>query len=91
MLLIREVLTAKPGQASKLAKLFKKVFGSDPNPENVFVRPTVCVTGGWGETGLDTDSCQSSEQSPKNAHSPSVRCTLCWAVHRARERTSSPH
>ena len=45
MLIIREVLTAKPGQASKLAKLFKKVFGSDPNPETVFVRPTarVCV------------------------------------------------
>jgi hypothetical protein len=40
MLIIREVLTAKPGQASKLAKLFKKVFGSDPNPENVFVRLT---------------------------------------------------
>ena len=30
MLIIREVFTAKPGQASKLAKLFKKVFGSDP-------------------------------------------------------------
>lgn len=31
MLIIREVFTAKPGQASKLAKLFKKGFGSDPN------------------------------------------------------------
>lgn len=30
MLIIREVLTAKPGQASKLAKLCKKVFGGDP-------------------------------------------------------------
>ena len=29
MLIIREVFTAKPGQASKLAKLFKKVFASD--------------------------------------------------------------
>ena len=29
MLIIREVFTAKPGQASKLAKLFKKAFGSD--------------------------------------------------------------
>jgi hypothetical protein len=27
MIVIREVFTAKPGQASKLAKLFKKVFG----------------------------------------------------------------
>jgi len=45
MLIIREVLTAKPGQASKLAKLFKKVFGSDPNPENIFVRLTACVNG----------------------------------------------
>ena len=31
MLIIREVFTAKPGQASKLAKLFKKAFASDPN------------------------------------------------------------
>jgi hypothetical protein len=31
MLIIREVFTAKPGQASKLAKLFKKAFGSEPN------------------------------------------------------------
>src|SRR3990172_7707341 len=30
MLIVREVVTAKPGQASKLAKLFKKVFVSDP-------------------------------------------------------------
>ena len=29
MVIIREVFTAKPGQASKLAKLFKKAFGSD--------------------------------------------------------------
>ena len=31
MLIIREVFTAKPGQASKLAKLFKKGFEHDPN------------------------------------------------------------
>jgi hypothetical protein len=31
MLIIREVFTAKPGQASKLAKLFKKAFASEPN------------------------------------------------------------
>jgi len=30
MLIIREVFTAKPGQASKLAKLFKKGFAGDP-------------------------------------------------------------
>ena len=30
MLIVREVVTTKPGQASKLAKLFKKVFASDP-------------------------------------------------------------
>ena len=29
MLIIREVFTAKPGQASKLARLFKKAFGAD--------------------------------------------------------------
>ncbi len=31
MLVIREVFTAKPGQASKLAKLFKKAFANEPN------------------------------------------------------------
>ena len=31
MLIIREVFTAKPGQASKLAKLFKKGFSGDSN------------------------------------------------------------
>ena len=31
MLIIREVFTAKPGQASKLAKLFKKAFGTEQN------------------------------------------------------------
>ena len=29
MLIVREVVTAKPGQASKLAKLFRKVFAGD--------------------------------------------------------------
>ena len=29
MLIVRETFTAKPGQASKLAKLFKKAFGND--------------------------------------------------------------
>jgi hypothetical protein len=31
MIIIREVFTARPGQASKLAKLFKKAFEHDPN------------------------------------------------------------
>lgn len=31
MLIIRDVFIAKPGQASKLAALFKKVFGNDPS------------------------------------------------------------
>ena len=31
MLVIREVFTAKPGQASKLAKLFKRAFEAEPN------------------------------------------------------------
>ena len=30
MLIVREVVTAKPGQASKLSKLFRKVFAGDP-------------------------------------------------------------
>ena len=32
---------------------------------------TACVTGGWGEKGLETENCQSSEKSSKNAQSPS--------------------
>lgn len=31
MIIVREVVITKPGQASKLAKLFKKAFGSDKN------------------------------------------------------------
>ena len=31
MIIIREVFNAKPGQASKLAKLFKRGFGTDPS------------------------------------------------------------
>ena len=31
MLIIREVFTAKPGQASKLAKLFKRAFAAEAN------------------------------------------------------------
>ena len=30
MLIVREIFVAKPGQASKLAKLFKKAFGHMP-------------------------------------------------------------
>ncbi|HMD82483.1 MAG TPA: hypothetical protein VKE92_14300 [Anaerolineales bacterium] len=31
MLIVREVFTTKPGQASKLAKLFKKAFSGEAN------------------------------------------------------------
>jgi hypothetical protein len=31
MIIVREVFTAKPGQASKLAKLFKRAFANDPS------------------------------------------------------------
>ena len=31
MLIVREIFTAKPGHASKLAKLFKKAFGHNQN------------------------------------------------------------
>jgi hypothetical protein len=31
MLIVRDVFTAKPGQASKLATVFKNAFGSDPS------------------------------------------------------------
>ncbi len=32
MIVVREVFTAKPGQASKLARLCKKAFTGEPNP-----------------------------------------------------------
>jgi len=35
------------------------------------LRPTARVTGGWGGKSSETGNCQSSEQSPKNAQSPS--------------------
>lgn len=31
MIIVREIFVAKAGQASKLAKLFKKAFGTTPN------------------------------------------------------------
>ena len=31
MLIVRDIFTAKPGQASKLGKLFKKAFSADPH------------------------------------------------------------
>lgn len=31
MLIVRDIFTAKPGQASKLAKLCKKAFGAETN------------------------------------------------------------
>lgn len=31
MLVVREIFVAKPGQASKLAKMFKEVMAADPN------------------------------------------------------------
>ncbi len=31
MIIVREIFTAKPGQASKLAKLCKKAFGGESN------------------------------------------------------------
>jgi len=34
-------------------------------------RLTARVTGGWGEKGLETGNCQTSEKALKNAQSPS--------------------
>src|SRR5258707_9949995 len=40
-------------------------------PQICLIGSTTCVTGGWGEKGLETKNCQSSEPSPKNTPSPS--------------------
>lgn len=42
MLIVREIFNAKPGQASKLAKLFKRAFGSEPT-----VRVMTDMTGDY--------------------------------------------
>ena len=31
---------------------------------------TACITDGWEEKGSEVGNCQSSETTPKNAHSP---------------------
>jgi len=49
MVVIREVFTAKPGQASKLAKLFKKGFGADPS-----VRVMTDVVGNYNPVVVET-------------------------------------
>ena len=49
MLIIREVFTAKPGQASKLAKLFKKGFAADPT-----VRVMTDLVGNYNTVIVET-------------------------------------
>jgi len=44
---------------------------SSNTDEFVFLRPTACVTGGWGEPTHETGNCHRSETTPKNAQSPS--------------------
>jgi hypothetical protein len=44
---------------------------------HAFSRPTVCVTGGWGEQGLETENRHSSEKSQKNAQGPSRPMLAC--------------
>src|SRR5688500_12172562 len=45
-----------------------------------YYRPTASATGGWGEKSLETENCQSSEQSPKNAPTPTSRVHYPGAV-----------
>jgi len=49
VLIIREVFTAKPGQASKLAKLFKKGFAADPT-----VRVMTDLVGNYNTVIVET-------------------------------------
>jgi hypothetical protein len=51
MLIIREVFTAKPGQASKLAKLFKKGFGNDPK-----IRILTDLAGPYNTVVVETET-----------------------------------
>jgi len=37
-----------------------------------YCRPTVCVAGGWGEQGSETETCQSSDKCPQNAQTPTT-------------------
>lgn len=49
MIIVREVVTTKPGQASKLAKLFKKAFGSDKN-----IRILTDLVGNYNTVVMET-------------------------------------
>jgi len=42
----------------------------------LFSSPTARVTGGWGQKGLQTENCQSSEKSLKTRRVPPAGCTL---------------
>lgn len=54
MYVIREVFEAKPGQASKLAKRFKELFGAMPDLRNK-PRVLVDVVGRFNTVTLETD------------------------------------
>ena len=51
MLIVREVFTAKPGQASKLAKLFKKAMGGESN-----VRVMTDLVGEYNTVVIETQT-----------------------------------
>lgn len=72
MYIIREVFTAKPGQASMLAKLFKKGFPDDPNVRIMtdFVGPynTVVVemqTNSMAEFEKEMEDYKSGKPDPR--------------------------
>ncbi len=48
MIVIREIFTAKPGQASKFAKLSKKAFGAEPT-----VRVMTDVVGNYNTVVIE--------------------------------------
>lgn len=50
MIIVREVFTAKPGQASKLAKLFKKMNAKDKN-----VRIMTDLVGEYNTVIMETE------------------------------------
>jgi hypothetical protein len=56
MLIIRDIFTAKPGQASKLAKLFKKSFGTEPN-----TRVMTDLIGEYNTVVIETQAASLSE------------------------------
>jgi len=66
MLIVREVFTAKPGQASKLSKLLKKAFSFDPNMPKFRVMTDLVGNYNTVVVEVETESLEKFEKQMKD-------------------------